>query len=154
MQRAVINALLMTLAMSVLGAIGVWGTSVNLRAVTSDHALRRKRGLPPVPLLYESLWKRSPGLIVSGIYICLSVIFILYLLYFAASSILKLKGQLESPHELYEQCNPTAFWIGCGMWLTPLLAALFMFLRSAIGLPRYRSGLALIVTQTSESRRT
>lgn len=134
MKRAIINALLMTVAISILGAISVWGASVNMRAVTSDAARRRKQGLPPAPLWYESLWKRSPGLVLSGIYICLSVAFALYLLDFAASSILKFKSGLESPYELYEQCNPAAFWIGCGIWLTPLLAALFVFMRSAVSL--------------------
>lgn len=121
----------MTLAMSVLGAICVWGTAVNMRAVTFEDSRRRKQGLPPRPLWYESLWKKSPRLVLSGVYISLSVAFAFYLLDFAASSILKLKSGPESPHELYEQCTPMAFWIGCAIWLTPLLAALFIFLRSA-----------------------
>jgi len=139
MQHAIINALLMTLAMSVLGAISIWGTAVNMRAVTSEDARRRKQGLPPRPLWYESLWKRSPRLVLSAIYISLSVAFVLFLLDFTASSILKLKGGLESPSELYQQCTPTAFWIGFAIWLTPLLAALFILVRSVIGLPRHRS---------------
>src|ERR1700691_6182122 len=108
MQRAIINALLMTLAMSVLGAISVWGTAANMRAVTSENARRRKQGLPPRPLWYESLWKRSPRLVLSAVYISLSVAFALFLLDFAASSILNLKSGLESPYELYEQCIPMA----------------------------------------------
>lgn len=134
MQRVIINSLLMTLAMSLLGAINIWGASVFMRAGTSDQLRRRKQGLPTAPLWYESLWKRSPKLILSAIYISLSVAFALYLLDFAGSSILKLKSGLESPYELYEQCSPTTFWIGCAVWLTPLLAALFIFVRSAIGL--------------------
>lgn len=137
MQRAIINALLMTLAASIFGAVAIWGSSVTKRAGSSDQLRRRKQGLPRAPLWYESLWKRSPGLVLSGIYICLSVIFALYLLYFAANSNLKLKGGLESPYELYEQCTPMAFWIGCAIWLTPLLAALFVFVRLAIGLSRH-----------------
>lgn len=139
MLRAIINAFLMTLAVSVLGAISVWGTAVNMRAVTSENARRRKQGLPPVPLWYESLWKRSPRLVLSAIYICLSAAFALHLLDFAGSSILKLKSGFESPYELYQECTPTAFWIGCGIWLTSLLAALVIFARSAIGLLRHRS---------------
>lgn len=131
MQRAIINALLATVIASIFGAIGIWGTAITGRAGTSDPLTRRRQGLPPLPLWYESLWKRSPTLILSGTYICLSVTFALYLLYFAASSILRVKDQLESPYALYEQCNPTAFWIGCAIWLTPLLAALLIFLRSA-----------------------
>ena len=136
MKHAIVGAFVMTLTMSLLGAIIVWGAAVNIRAVTSDNARRRKQGLPPAPLWYESLWKRSPDFVLSGIYICLSVAFALYLLDFAASSILKLKGGLESPYELYEQCTPMAVWIGCGIWLTALLAALLVFVRSAMSLPK------------------
>lgn len=124
MQLSIINALLMTLTTLLFGAVIVWGTAVNMRAVTSENARRREQGLPPVPLWYESLWKSSPKLVLSAVYIAFSVAFALYLLDFAASSILKLKSGPESPYQLYQQCTPTAFWIGCGIWLTPLLAAM------------------------------
>lgn len=140
MQRAIINALLMTLFTSLLGSISVWGAAVNMRAGNSEDARRRKQGLPPRPLWYESLWQKSPRLVLSGVYISLSIAFALYLLDFAASSILKLKSGLESPYELYEQCTPVAFWVGCVIWLTPLLAALFVFVRSASSLFTPRAG--------------
>lgn len=148
MQRAIIGALVLTFCTSLLGSIVIWGTSVNLRAGTSDQARRRKEGLPPAPLWYESLWKRSPLVILSGIYISLSIAFVLYLLDFAGFFVLKLKGGLESPYELYEQCTPTEFWIGCGIWLVPLLVAVFIFLRSATRVLRGRKNL---LHETSQS---
>lgn len=77
MQRAILNAFLMSVIVSLFGAVGIWGTAITQRAGTSDPFTRRKQGLPPLPLWYESLWKKSPALILSGIYVCLSVTFAL-----------------------------------------------------------------------------
>lgn len=131
MQRAIINAFLLTLVMSLLVAICIFGMAINVRAVSSANALRRKQGLPPVPLWYESLWARSPSLVLSIVYTAVSVTFAVYLLEFSAFAFLKLKNTIESPYALYEQCTPKEFWIGFGIWLTPLLAALFIIMRSA-----------------------
>lgn len=79
-------------------------------------------------------------MVLSGIYIALSVVFAFYMLKECAFIPPQAQSGFESPYELYEQCTPATFWIGCGVWLIPLLAALYIFVRSAIGLLRHRSG--------------
>ena len=138
MKHALIGAVVLTFCALLLGSVTVWGASVNMRAVTSDFALRRKQGLPPAPLWYESLWRRSPSLVLSAAYFFVSLVFALNVLKECAFFLLKPQSGFESPYELYEQCTPTEFWIGCGIWLMPLLVAVFIFVRSAISVRRRR----------------
>jgi hypothetical protein len=141
MQHAIIGAFVLTFCMSLLGGIGVWGISINVQAFSAEHIQRRKQGLPTsaLPLSRRSLWRASPGVVLSGIYVCLSAVFAYYMLSECAFFLLKLKSGLESPHDLYEQCTPREFWIGFAMWSIPLITALCIFVRSASGLLRRRN---------------
>lgn len=131
MKHALISALILTFIALLLISVTVWGASINFRAGTSDQIRRRKHGLPLAPLWYESLWKRSPGLVLSASYFLVSVTFALYVLKECAFFLLKRKSGFESPYEFYEQCTPVAFWVGCGIWLISLLLAIFIFMQSA-----------------------
>src|SRR5690348_6297566 len=122
MTHALIGAFLMIFVVSLLVGIPVLAYSMNLQA-------RRPRSL-------MLLWKAAPGLVPSGICACLSVMWAYYF------------TDLSGPQSLFKLSIWTKFsWIWthaprqelltiCAIWLTFFSAALFVFVRSAIGFRR------------------
>jgi hypothetical protein len=143
MEHAIIGAFLMTFMMSLLGTVVIWGSCRQSQGY-NDAVKRYKQGLAgpsisalltqsAMPRSWESLWRASPSLVLSGVYTCLSFIF-------AYSPI-----DLSGPQPLSKRSFASKFWwicahtspqerfIGCGIWLIPLVVAVFIFMRSVPG---------------------
>jgi len=142
MNHAIIGAFLMTFAMSLLGGIAIWGSCLKWQGY-KDGVERWRQGRPSpaisallaqpaMPRSLVSLWRASPSLVLSGIYISLSLEFGYFLV------------DMSGPHSPLKRSFASKFWwicahttprerlIGCGIWLIPLLFALVIFSRSAI----------------------
>lgn len=143
MKHAIIGAFVMTFTMSLLGLVVIWGSCRQLQGY-NDAVKRYKQDLPgpsisallsqsAMPRSWESLWRASPSLVLSGVYTCLSLMFAYFLI------------DLSGPQSLSKQSFASKFWwvcahttpqerfIGCGIWLIPLVVAVFIFVRSAAG---------------------
>ena len=133
MQRAIINALLMTLVALLLGGAGIWGICINFEAVSSENVERRQRGLPTsaLPRSWESWWRASPRLVLSGICLCLSVVFAVYLFEFSGPKSIYGQSILTKFRWTYEHIAPREFFAGCAIWLILFVTVLLVFVRSA-----------------------
>lgn len=128
----------MTFAMSLLGGICVWGISINIQAVSSETARRRKLGIPTsaLPRSWESLWRASPSFVLSGVYIALSVIFAFFLIKFSGPKSIYGQSFSTKLRWTYEHVTAQELFGGGAIWTIPLFAAMLVFVRSAIELAR------------------
>jgi len=124
MTHALIGAFVMIFAVSLLVGIPVWAYSMNMQA------RRPPSWVPP--------WKAAPSLIPSAICACLSVMWAYYFI--------DLSGP-KSPFKLsfwtkfswaYTHGSRQELFTICTIWLTLFGAALFVFVRSAVGFARPR----------------
>jgi hypothetical protein len=138
MQRAIINALLMTLVVLLLGGAGIWGICINFEALSSESVERRKQGLPTpaLPRSWEFWWRASPRLVLSGIYLCSSVVFAAYVVEFSGPKSIYGQSILTKFIWTYEHTAPRELFAGCAIWLILFFAVLFVFVRSAIKILR------------------
>jgi hypothetical protein len=146
MRHAIVGAFLMTFAMSLLGGIAIWGSCLQWQAL-DDGVERYERGWPgpkisallaqpALPRRWESLWRASPSLVLSGIYTSLSLLFAYFLIDLSGPQAL---SKLSFARKFWWICahtTPQERFIGCGIWLILLAAAVFIFVRSAAALHR------------------
>lgn len=124
----------MTLAMSILVGIPVWGYSMNVQALTAKRIQTATQLLqtPAMPRSWVSLWEKAPGLVLSGACICLSVMWAYFFIDFSGpKSLFKLSISTKY-WWIYSHTSRQDLFTVCGIWLTVIAAALIVFVRSAI----------------------
>jgi hypothetical protein len=143
MGHAIIGAFLMTFAVSLLGGITIWGGCRNFEGL-NDAVKRYKQGRPApaisalltqsaMPRTWESLWRASPSLVLSGIYASLSLIFAYFLIDMSGPQS-RLKESFASKFWwICAHTSPQERFIACGIWLIPFAVAVSIFVRSAPG---------------------
>lgn len=138
MKHALIGAFVMTFAVSILAIIPVWVYSMRVQPRKSDGIQTATQILrtSAVPRSWASLWQRAPGLVLGGTYMCLSVMWAYYLIDLSGPKSL---STLSISQKFWWACNHTSrreLFTVCGIWMTFFSAALFVFVRSAIGFLR------------------
>lgn len=135
MKHALIGAFVMTFAGSILLGICVWGYSMNVQALRPNRIRTATEILQTsaMPQSWVSLWKTAPRLVLSGISICLSVMWAYFFIDFSGpKAIFKLSISTKF-WWVYNHTSRQDLFTVYGIWLTLFGAALIFFVRSAMG---------------------